>query len=55
MTGLLAGMSSTSEFFAAFLGTNVIPESAARFAAFVPTATHLFVAFSITVKLAILR
>merc|ERR1719383_747328 len=46
-------MSPTCEFLAAFLDTNVIPECAARLAAFVSAATHLFVAFSITEELSI--
>lgn len=53
MTGFFTSMSPTCEFLAAFLDTHVIPECAARLAAFVSAATHLFVAFSITEELSI--
>ena len=45
-------MPSAGEFFAALFRADVIPiESAAGFAAFVPPATHLLVASSVTKEL----
>ena len=51
MTGFFAVVPPARQLLAALFDANVVSESAARFAAFVPTATHLLVAPSITVKL----
>ena len=47
MARLFALMPSAGELLAALFLADVIPESAATFAAFVPSAAHLFVASSI--------
>ena len=51
MTGFFAVVPPARQLLAALFDANVVSESAARFAAFVPTATHLLVAPSITVEL----